>query len=239
MCEARSDQTICLARPGHCVPTPRLAAVTTATLPRNNNMASSKPNVKDSKIAALSFSAASSMPAFEQHEFARVVTFDRETFVMLRQLHLAAEGGEPVLRLQTLLTVGLSQLFRRHAGALPSRELPRPSRRKIALVREYLDTHFAAKVSLDDLSRLAGLSAYHLVRSFLDEVGLPPCQYQIHRRVLYALGRLRQGAAISQAAYEAGFVDQSHLNRHFKRILGVTPGLFRVDRKNVQDRRHR
>jgi AraC-like ligand binding domain len=109
-------------------------------------------------------------------EFAKAIGSDRETFDILQQLHLAVEAGEPLLRLQTLLIVGLTQLFRRHA-ALPSRDLPRPSRRKIALVQEYLDAHFAIKISLDDLSRLAGLSAYHLVRSFRDEVGLPPCQY--------------------------------------------------------------
>jgi AraC-like DNA-binding protein len=102
-----------------------------------------------------------------------------------------------------------------------------------------LDTHFAENVSLNDLSRLADLSTYHLVTSFRAEFGLPPCQYQIQRRVLHTSTRLRQGMPISQAAYEAGFADQSHLTRHFKRIVGVTPGQFRVGRKNVQDGQHR
>jgi AraC-like DNA-binding protein len=106
-------------------------------------------------------------------------------------------------------------------------------------VREYLDAHFAENVSLDDLSRLAGLSAFHLARSFRETVGLPPYRYQLHRRILYALGRLREGAPIASTACEAGFADQSHLNRHFKRILGITPGQFRADRKSVQDRRRR
>jgi AraC-like DNA-binding protein len=168
-------------------------------------------------------------------EFPEAVVLDRETFVQLQQLHLAVEAGDPVLRLQTLLAEGLSRLFCRHATVpSPKASLP-PSRRRIARVREYLDAHFAANVSLSDLSRLTGLSAFHLVRSFCGEFGLPPCQYQIQRRVRHALERLRQGVPISQAAYEAGFADQSHLNRHFKRIVGVTPGQFRADRKNVQD----
>jgi AraC-like DNA-binding protein len=102
-----------------------------------------------------------------------------------------------------------------------------------------LDANFTQKVSLDELCRLADLSAFHLVRSFRDQVGLPPCQYQLQRRILHALSRLRQGMPIGQAAYEAGFADQSHLNRHFKRFVGVTPGGFRAHRNTVQDGRER
>jgi AraC-like DNA-binding protein len=168
--------------------------------------------------------------------FVHAAASDPETFRLLRRLHLAVQAGEPVLRLQSLLALGLAQLFRRHAALPPPRRGQRPSQRRITLVQEYLDAHFAEKVSLDDLGRLAGLSPFHLVRSFREEVGMPPCRYQIQRRVLHALARLRQGVAIPLAALEAGFVDQSHLHRHMKRILGVTPGQFRADRKGVQDR---
>jgi AraC-like DNA-binding protein len=171
--------------------------------------------------------------------FGKAVVSDRETFAVLRRLHSAVEASEPTLRMQTLLAAGLSRLFHRHVVVPLPRELPRPSRRTIALVRDYLDAHFAEDISLDDLSRLAGLSTYHLVRSFRDEVGLPPFQYQILCRVLHALRRLRQGTPIALAANEAGFVDQSHLNRHLKRIMGITPGQFRDGRKNVQDGRRR
>jgi AraC-like DNA-binding protein len=179
------------------------------------------------------------LPATPLPVFADVVALDYETFTMMQQLHRAVEAGEPVLRLQTLLAAGLSRLLRGHGAVASPKELSRPSLRRINLVREYLDAHFAENVSLDDLSRLAGLSAFHLVRSFRDEVGLPPCQYQVHRRVLHVLGRLREGTPIASAAYDAGFVDQSHLHRHFKRILGITPGQFRAVRKSVQDRPRR
>jgi AraC-like DNA-binding protein len=171
--------------------------------------------------------------------FTEAVAHDRETFALLQQLHLAVERGEPALRLQTLFAAGLARLFRRH-GALPSfKKLPRLSLRRITSVRDYLDVHFAENVTLDDLSRLAGLSVFHLVRSFREVVGLPPCQYQVHRRIMHVVGRLREGAPIASAACDAGFADQSHLNRHFKRILGITPGQFRAVSKSVQDRRRR
>jgi AraC-like DNA-binding protein len=170
-------------------------------------------------------------------EFGEMVVSDREAFAVLRELHAAVEVEEPTLRIQTLLVGGLTALFRKHVTAPLMRDLAPPSRRTIMLVREYLDAHFAEEISLDDLGRLAGLSTYHLVRSFREVIGLPPCQYQVHRRVLHAASQLRRGTPIAAAANEAGFVDQSHLNRHFKRIMGLTPGQFRADRKNVQDGR--
>jgi AraC-like DNA-binding protein len=166
--------------------------------------------------------------------FAQAVVWDRETFAVLRQLHLAVEAGEPALRLQMLLGAGLCRIFRRHGAVPPPSRLSRPSPRKINQVREYLDAHFAENVSLADLSRLVGLSAFHLARSFREAVGLPPCQYQIQRRIMHVVGRLREGAPIVSAACEAGFADQSHLNRHFKRIVGITPGQFRANSKSVQ-----
>lgn len=168
-------------------------------------------------------------------QFSHAVVRDPETFAAFNDLHLAVEAGEPTLRLQTLLLICVSEVAGRHCGAPPARELPPPSVRRIGRVREYLDAHFAENVSLDDLGQVAGLSVFHLVRCFRDQVGLPPCQYQIHLRVRHALARLRAGVPSVTAAYEAGFVDQSHLSRHFKRIVGITPGQFCADRKAVQD----
>jgi AraC-like DNA-binding protein len=159
---------------------------------------------------------------------AETVVFDRTLFLAFQRLHSGVERDEPAARLQTLLLVGITQLFRRHACAQACPE-PRPSSHStITRVKEYIDTHFAEDVSLTDLARIAGLSSYHLLRCFRDAVGLPPCQYLIQRRVLHALGVLRRGAPIAIAALESGFVDQSHFHRYFKRFLGITPGQFRA-----------
>jgi AraC-like DNA-binding protein len=64
---------------------------------------------------------------------------------------------------------------------------------------------------------------------------MPPHQFQTLVRVSRAKALLREGWSIPQAASQVGFFDQSHFNRHFKRIIGVTPGQYRVSSKNVQD----
>ncbi|MDQ3461350.1 MAG: helix-turn-helix transcriptional regulator [Deinococcota bacterium] len=73
---------------------------------------------------------------------------------------------------------------------------------------------------------VAGLSPYHLLRVFRLELGLSPHSYQIQRRIGIAKTLLAQGERIAQVAACTGFTDQSHLGRHFKRLVGVTPGQF-------------
>jgi AraC-like DNA-binding protein len=64
-------------------------------------------------------------------------------------------------------------------------------------------------------------------------VGILLHQYQTQIRVERAKMQLAQGVSIQQVAVEVGFVDQSHLTRHFKRFVGITPGKYRLrDRKN-------
>ncbi|MGH9335698.1 MAG: helix-turn-helix domain-containing protein, partial [Vicinamibacteria bacterium] len=97
-----------------------------------------------------------------------------------------------------------------------------------------LEAHFAESVSLALLSGVAGLSSFHLNRAFRLAYGLPPHAFQTQLRVARARKLLREGLPPAAAAAETGFTDQSHLHRHFKRVVGVTPAVFR---KNVQDDR--
>ena len=63
-------------------------------------------------------------------------------------------------------------------------------------------------------------------RLFKEATGLPPHQYVILRRVERAKQFLQAGTDLSltEVALRAGFSDQSHFSRHFKRFVGVTPG---------------
>lgn len=71
------------------------------------------------------------------------------------------------------------------------------------------------------------LSRYHFIRKFKREAGLTPHQYVIQNRLRKAKELIRGKVPLALAAAEAGFFDQSHLNRWFKRNLGVTPLAYR------------
>lgn len=93
-------------------------------------------------------------------------------------------------------------------------------------IRDCLRREFARTVTLDELGRRAGMCRFALVRAFTREVGMPPHAYQTHLRVLHACELIRRGTPLSVVALNVGFSDQSHLCRHFKRILGITPGAY-------------
>ena len=80
---------------------------------------------------------------------------------------------------------------------------------------------------LTDLARELGTHPSHLVRVFRREYGLPPHRYVVGRRLDRARRLLLEGLPISEVAVATGFHDQSHLTRHFRALLGTTPGAFR------------
>ena len=112
----------------------------------------------------------------------------------------------------------------RARGRLSSDE--RPERLPVLRVREYIEANFAQPIPLERLAAVAGLSAFHMHRLFRRAVLMPPHAYQTQVRVNRAKRLLRHGMPASQVALEVGFADQSHLHRHFQRLVGVTPGLY-------------
>jgi AraC-like DNA-binding protein len=112
---------------------------------------------------------------------------------------------------------------------------PRPSRariggaRAIERVRECLHETNDGWTDLNTLSKEAGISRFHLLRSFKEKYGLPPHAYQVALRVARAQGLIRRRVPLAQVAVDCGFTDQSHFSRHFKQVLGVTPGRFARD----------
>ena len=76
------------------------------------------------------------------------------------------------------------------------------------------------------MAKSAGISPYHLIRRFKADCGLTPHQFQMQCRVRKAQGLLAEGRSATEAAYEAGFCDQSHLDRCFRRIVRLTPSEY-------------
>jgi AraC family transcriptional regulator len=103
-------------------------------------------------------------------------------------------------------------------------------RAKLRTVVEYIEEHLDAGPTLEQMAAVVRLSAYHFARQFKRATGLPPHQYVIMRRVERAKQLLQGGGDLSLAevAADVGFSDQSQFCHHFKRIVGVTPGQFRM-----------
>ncbi len=167
--------------------------------------------------------------------FPTVVLFEQDLIRKYFNLHLALERPCSSLERQTLLLDLLADLLTRFSE---DRSAPRTFRLENSAVRrvcDYLIEHYTENVTLEDLARIANLSAFHLNRVFSKQLGMPPHAFQTQVRVLRAKALLLKGWPISQAAMQTGFADQSHLTRHFKRLLSVPPGHYVQSRGRYGD----
>jgi AraC family transcriptional regulator len=119
-------------------------------------------------------------------------------------VHLLREYGAPVLG------------PKRQYGGLP--------RAKLMRAVEYIQDQLDTELTVSGIAQAVGLSPYHFTRLFKESTAQSPYQYVVEARVRKAKELLTTGEfTISEAAHQVGFVDQSHLTRHFKRVFGLPP----------------
>lgn len=83
-------------------------------------------------------------------------------------------------------------------------------------------------MTLEEVSREAGLSPFHFSRQFKRHFGMTACQYVQTRRVARAVAMIESRQhTLAQVADATGFSSQAHMNRAFKKVLGRTPGQCR------------
>lgn len=97
------------------------------------------------------------------------------------------------------------------------------NRTAVMRAREYLESAVVRGVRLDQLEQVTGCDRWQLSRDFRALLGTSPYRYLQHRRVDLAKRLLREGATLADAAHGAGFADQSHFGRTFRKAVGLTP----------------
>lgn len=141
----------------------------------------------------------------------------------LRQLHITLEHSTSQLERDSRFLWSFAQLISRHADRRPAVESVSSENRAVQAALDYLNRHLDQNISLEQLACLTQLKPLRFLRVFQRQMGLPPHAYLVQLRVARAKALLSQGVAIAQVASDTGFSDQSHLNRHFKRRVGITP----------------
>ncbi len=94
----------------------------------------------------------------------------------------------------------------------------------------FIGSNFNRRITLRDLEAETGSNSFRIIRAFRRDLGTTPHAYLIELRVARAAELLLEGEPAAEIASEVGFVDQSHLTRHFKRQCGKTPRRFLCDR---------
>lgn len=167
--------------------------------------------------------------------FSPTPIYDRQVIQLYLDLHQSFEAGNSRLEQDELLLNFLAKLLARHSESATEFREPGRECEAVYQTRDYLMENFSSNISLEDLTGIAGLSPFHLNRVFSKEYGLPPHAFLTQVRIARAKTLLKEGASITQTAIEVGFSDQSHFTRHFRRLVGVTPGHYLQGSKNVQD----
>lgn len=167
--------------------------------------------------------------------FASPVIQDPRLHQQLITLHRTLETSPSSLERESRFLWSMAHLIRHYASDRPLVKAVGKEDRAVRLVRSYLMAHYTSNISLDELATLANLAPLRLLRTFRKQVGLPPHAYLNLVRVNQAKRLLAAGWSIIDTALETGFTDQSHLHRHFKKMVGVTPGQYLRGCKNVQD----
>jgi AraC-like DNA-binding protein len=145
-------------------------------------------------------------------------------FRVCQDLRAGAELAEVRAGLRAFLEVASREL-RDQRGVAPhgaAAGLPSRAAERFACFRRGT----ADRVPLADLTTETGLSRFQALRAFKRHFGLTPHTYQLRVRLGLAQKSLRAGARPADVAMDFGFVDQSHLTRHFKRFVGVTPAEY-------------
>ena len=94
----------------------------------------------------------------------------------------------------------------------------------VQLVREYLTVHACEPTPASTLEQVAGIDRFTIARHFRWAFGTSPDRYRTLRRLAVARAAIEGGRSLARTAAEAGFADQSHMTRQFKRTYGLTPG---------------
>jgi AraC-like DNA-binding protein/quercetin dioxygenase-like cupin family protein len=144
--------------------------------------------------------------------------------------HDLIERGAPRAEYEACVLDALTLMAIKHAASPPRLRSRARESQRIRQARDFIEQNYAADISLMSLAALVGVSYHYFARAFEREVGLPPHTYIENVRVRKACELLRRGEPLVTTALEAGFGDQAHFTRRFKRFLGVTPGQYAKSR---------
>lgn len=166
--------------------------------------------------------------------FTTQVVFHSDLVKLLRELHLLIMEDERDFIKDEIFLFFLKQLIEEFT----EQEMSPPKSVQSAetkIICDFIEKNYRKNISLDDLSRISGMSKYHLLRSFTKQQGITPYSYLETIRIDRAKKLLEQGVQPIDAALQTGFADQSHFSNFFKKFIGLTPNQYRNIFKDKHD----
>lgn len=148
---------------------------------------------------------------------------DPNAMATVTQIHEALASPADAMEAEHNIHL-LHRIVTQHLGeaaAPPTRDAP-----LARLLRDLLDEHLTVTFTVAEAAKLLDSHPSHLIRVFSQAYGIAPHRYVTGRRIDRARRLLLAGFAPAEVAVKAGFYDQPHLTRHFRKVLGTTPAAF-------------
>lgn len=158
--------------------------------------------------------------------FTHVRVDDKTARKNILGLFAAAEQGASILECESRLTSTLAHLIKYYANRQASEVRLGKELKAVQQARSYIDERFSQGISLTQLAEYVSFSPYYLLRTFRDEIGMPPHAYLESVRIRHAQRLIEAGLPLAEVSAACGYSSQSHMTRRFKRIIGITPGRF-------------
>lgn len=158
--------------------------------------------------------------------FDKTILQDEETYSKLANLVALNEKGDAgKLEFESGLVEAVSSIIQKNSKLSSQMKISK-SDKLISRAKEFINDNFSIDISLDDISKELEISKYHFLRMFKEKTHISPHSYLMLKRVEKAKKALQKGTTLIDTAYSCGFNDQSHLNRRFKALTGLTPGNY-------------
>jgi AraC family transcriptional regulator len=160
-------------------------------------------------------------------------TRDKLAWMVVSEIRKECQNDFPrgPMFLESAAMTFVTQLAYIAGGVVPhAGEVRALSEMKLKEVIGYIDSHLHRNVTLSEMSGLVQLTPRYFCGAFKQAMGRPPHQYLIEQRVERARTLLEDPhLSLTDVALTVGFNSQSHLNDHFRRIVGITPARYRTE----------
>lgn len=155
-------------------------------------------------------------------QFTQNVIFHSELISSLKELHKMIMAQSSDFKKEEIFFFLIGQLVEDCTDS-DAENIPSELNSEIKTVCEFLEKNYTKNITLDELSKLTGLSKYYLLRSFTKQKGISPYSYLETVRINNAKKLLEKGIKPADTALMTGFSDQSHFSNFFKKFIGITP----------------
>lgn len=103
----------------------------------------------------------------------------------------------------------------------------------IKILADKIIDHPEQELPIETLATHIFVSKYYLIRKFKSSIGMTPHQFCIQNRIRKSQRMLDKDKTISGIATEMGFYDQSHFDKAFRRIVGISPSEYIYSKKQI------